>query len=137
VTFSKPMAPATVENIHNYAVKFSPTQKYSLENLTGVGLIQTLTQSNQAIPLRRAAYDPATNTVTLVPKEELGSLGSYRISNPASLLAKKGGFNNAHPLTDLQGNELDQGGSGSARFSITISKGHPYSAAQPVLSDGT
>ena len=30
VTFSKPMDPATVQNIHNYAVKFSPSQKFSL-----------------------------------------------------------------------------------------------------------
>ena len=33
VTFSKPMDPTTVENIHNYAVKFSPSQKFSLDGL--------------------------------------------------------------------------------------------------------
>ena len=30
LTFSKPMDPATVQNIHNYVVKFSPTQEFSL-----------------------------------------------------------------------------------------------------------
>jgi len=137
VKFSKPMAPASVENIHNYAVKFSPTQKYSLENLNGVGLIETLTQMKQPIPLRRATYDPATDTVLLVAQEELGSAGSYQIMSPVSLLMKRGGPRKAQPLTDIEGNGLDQGGNVVGEFSITISKGKPYSAAQPVLSDGT
>ena len=41
-------------------------------------------------------------------------------------------------LTDLQGNPLDQGGSHVGAFSITISKGHPYSAAAtPQVSGGS
>ena len=137
LTFSKPMAPATVDNIHNYAVKFSPTQKYSLEDLTGVGLIETLTASNQSIPLRRVTYDPATNSVLVVAKEQLGSLGSYKISSPASLLAKRGGPNKAHALTDLEGNPLEQSEGEPGAFSVSISKGHPYAAQPAVLSDGT
>ena len=42
VTFSKPMDPARVGNIRNFVVKFSPTQNFSLENLYGIGLVQTL-----------------------------------------------------------------------------------------------
>ena len=42
ITFSKPMDPSTVDNIHNYAMKFSPSQKFSLAQLTGFGLIETL-----------------------------------------------------------------------------------------------
>jgi hypothetical protein len=137
VTFSKPMAPKTITNIHNYAIKFSPTQKFSLTQLTGVGLIQTLNNTTQAIGLRRASYDSATNTVTLVPNEQLGSDGSYTVSNPSNLLAKRGGPKKAHALTDLQGNPLDEGGSRAGTFSITISKGHPYAAATAVLWDGS
>jgi hypothetical protein len=136
VTFSKPMDPTTVENIHNYAIKFSPSQNFSLVELTGVGLVQTLTNTKQSIALRRATYDDATNTVTLVPTEQLGSEGSYTLSNPASLLAKGYRPKKARALTDLQGNPLEEGASAGV-FSITINKGHPYAAATPVLSDGS
>jgi hypothetical protein len=137
VTFSKPMAASTVQNIRNYSVRFSPSQKYTLENVTGVGLIQTLTASNISIPLRRATYDPATNSVLLVAKEQLGSAGSYRISSPASLLAKRGGPAKAQPLRDTRGNPLEQGTAAPGVFSITIRKGHPYSGAPETLSDGS
>jgi hypothetical protein len=137
VTFSKPMDPVTVTNIHNYAVKFSANQQFSLEDLTGIGLVQTLANSKAVIGLRRASYDAATNTVTLVPNEQLGSLGSYTISNAASLLAKRNKPHKAQALSDLNGNPLGQGDSVPGVFSIKISKGHPFSAAAPVLSDGT
>jgi hypothetical protein len=136
VTFSKPMDPKSVTNIHNYAIKFTPTQKFALTQLTGVGLIQTLSSTAASIRLRRASYDSATDTVTLVPNEQLGSEGSYKISNPPSLLAKGHRPNKAHPLTDLHGNPLDQGGSHAGAFSITISKGHPYTATTAVVSGG-
>jgi hypothetical protein len=137
VTFSKPMDPATVENKHNYAVKFTPSQQFSLEDLTGVGLVQTLNNTKTPIGLRRATYNAATNTVTLVPNEQLGSAGSYTVSNPSSLLAKRNRPKKAVALTDLQGNPLDEGGIANGVFSITISKGNPYAAATPVLSDGS
>jgi hypothetical protein len=136
VTFSKPMAPATALDVHNYSVKFSPNQKFSLGNLYGVGLVQALDTSKKTIPLRRATYDSATNTVTLIPNEGLGPNGSYVISNPPSLLSKKARPNNAQPLTDLEGNVLNQGGKGGGTFSVTISKGKPYAVASPVLFDG-
>jgi hypothetical protein len=136
VTFSKPMDPTTVQNIHNYVVKFSPTQNFSLENLYGVGLVQALDNTTQKIPLRRATYNPATNTVLLVATEQLGPNGSYTISNPASLLAKKPRPSNARPLTDVEGNALDQGGKSGA-FSIRIGKGKPFAAAAPTLAVGT
>ena len=135
VTFSKPMDPATVEDIHNYAVRFSPNQNFNLEDLYGVGLFQTLSTSKTTIPLRRGSYDPATNTVTLITNEPLGPNGSYEISNAPSLLAKKPRPYKAQPLADVEGNILNQGGSGGT-FSITIIKGKPYVAAAPALFDG-
>ena len=133
VTFSKPMNPATVANIRNYAVKFSPTQNFTFGSLYDAGLIKALDNSTKQISLRRATYNPATNTVLLVATEQLGSKGSYRISNPASLLAKKARPGNAHPLTDLEGNLIDGGGS-RGTFSITIRKGKPFTAAAPTLA---
>jgi hypothetical protein len=133
ITFSKSMNPSTVQDIHNYAVKFSPNQNFSLEDLYGVGLVQALDNSPVKIPLRRATYNPATNTVLLVATEQLGTKGSYTISNPASLVAKKARPSNARPLTDTEGNLLDEGGT-KGQFKITISSGKPYAAAQPSLA---
>ena len=135
VTFSKPMDPSTVQNIHNYALKFSPAQQFSLADLTGVGLIETLNNAKQPIALRRATYNASTNTVTLVANEQLGANGSYTISNPRSLLGKATGPKKAHALTDQQGNPLEEEEGGGV-FSITISKGRPYAAPAPVLADG-
>ena len=137
VTFSKPMDPSTVENIHNYAVKFSPSQKFSLEDLTGIGLVQTLNNTKTPIGLRRATYNPATNTVTLVPNEQLGSNGSYTISNPASLLSKRNRPKKAVALTDMEGSPLQQGASASGIFKITIGKGNPFSAGSPTVLSRT
>jgi len=138
ITFSKPMAPATVKNIHNYAVKYSPSQQFSVEDLTGVGLINTLNTMSQPIALKRAIYDPSTDTVTLIPKVSLPASGRYQIKSPASLAAKRDRPYKARPLTDLEGNAINPGGSPVAgTFSISISKGHPYVATQPTLSDGT
>jgi hypothetical protein len=136
LTFSKSMDPKTVTNIHNYSVEFSPSQQFTLTQLTGVGLIQTLNNTKQTIGLRRASYDPSTNSVILVPNERLGPNGSYTVSNPSSLLAKRGGPHQAHALTDLQGNAIYEGGSRTGVFSITISKGHPYTATSAVLASG-
>ena len=136
VTFSKPMDPATVQNIHNYAVKFSPTQQFSLADLTGVGLIETLNYAKQPIALRRATYNASTNTVTLVANEQLGPNGSYTISNPTRLLAKATDRTRPTPSPIYKGNPLEEEEGGGV-FSITISKGHPYAAAAPVLSDGS
>jgi hypothetical protein len=137
VTFSKPMNAATVQDIHNYSIKFSPNQNFSLENLYGVGLVQTLDTSKTSIPLRRGSYDPATNTVTLITNEPIGPNGSYEISNAPSLLAKKARPFKAQPLTDLEGNILNQNGKGGGTFSITIKKGQPYDVAPAVLTDGS
>ena len=47
------MDPATVQNTHNYAVKFSPNDNFTLENLYGVGLVNVLDDTPVKIPLRR------------------------------------------------------------------------------------
>ncbi len=136
LTFSKPMDPATVENIHNYALKFSPSQNFSLENIYGIGLVNVLNTAKQHVPLRRATYDPSSNTVLLVAGEQLGSKGSYEITSAASLTAKKGGPHKAQPLTDLAGNMLNQGEAGGA-FSVSISKGKPFAVDPPTLEPGS
>ena len=98
------------QNIHNYAVKFSPSQQFSLAELTGVGLIQTLDNTKQSIALRRASYDAATNTVTLVAERAAwAQTGRTRSATRRACSRKRNRPNKAHALTDLQGNPLDEG----------------------------
>jgi hypothetical protein len=137
ITFSKPMDPARVQDIHNYAVRFTPSQQFNLVDLTGVGLIQQLTNGKQPITLRRATYDSATNTVLLVADEQLGPNGAYTISNAPSLRFPGNRPNKARALTDLEGNPLEEEDGGGGVFSINISKGHPYAVGAPALSDGS
>ena len=106
-------------------------------DLTGVGLIQQLTNGKQPIALRRATYDATTNTVLLVASEQLGLNGAYTISNAPSLRFPGSRPHKAQPLTDLEGNPLEEEDGGGGVFSINISKGHPYAAGAPVLSDGS
>lgn len=137
VTFSKAMASAAVQDVHNYAVQHTPSQEFSLVDLTGAGLIQRLNNTAAPVALRRAVYDASTRTVTLIPKVALPSSGSYEISSPASLGSKRPRRHQAQPLADLQGSVLNPGGAPVAgAFSISIRRGHPYTASAPALSDG-
>jgi hypothetical protein len=136
VTFSKPMAPASVQNIHNYAVTYVPSQEFRLADLTGAGLIQRVNSGSSSISLKRAIYDPAANAVTLVPKVSLPLSGTYRISSPSSLSSRRPRPHKAQPLTDTEGNVLSASGAGGGAFSISISRGHPYVGTQPILWDG-
>jgi hypothetical protein len=138
ITFSKPMAPSTVTNVRNFAVNYSPSHKFSLADLEGVGLIQRLNTASQAIALKRAVYDPTTNTVVLIPKVSLSSSsGTFKISSPSSLASKRTNPYRAQPLTDLQGNAINRDGAVSGKFSITISRGHPYVETRPQFIGGS
>ena len=91
LTFSKPMDPATVEDVNNY-------------------LVTVYSTTIKLIP-KSAAYDPATRTVTLTPTGPLDPAfyHSYNLLFPAK------------PLKDLQGNSLglDPTSYGMTRLSWT------------------
>jgi hypothetical protein len=73
----------------------------------------------------------------LISKVALPLSGSYEISSPASLGTKRRLRHQATPLVDLQGNALNPGGAPvPGAFSISIRRGHPYTASAPALSDG-
>ena len=137
VTFSKPMNPLRAQNIHNYSVRFTPSQQFSLADLTSVGLIEQIANQRQPITLRRATYDAATDTVLLVANESLGPNGAYTIGSAPSLSLPGNRPHKARALTDLEGNPLEEEDGGGGVFSINISKGHPYAVGAPVLSDGS
>jgi Bacterial Ig-like domain len=95
LTFSKPMNPATVEDVKNYWVSVSASD----------GSVQPVT-------LKSAAYDPATRIVTLTPTAPLNPanhVAFYDQIRPTSSLPTdppQPQWNVAKPQTDLQGNPL-------------------------------
>jgi Bacterial Ig-like domain len=95
LTFSKPMNPATVENVKNYWVSVSASD----------GSVQPVT-------LKSAAYDPATHTATLTPTAPLhpaNHVAFYDQIRPASSLPTdppQPQWGLMKPQTDLHGNPL-------------------------------
>lgn len=90
LTFSKPMDPATVEDINNYLV----TGGYS---------------SPIEMNVKSAAYDPATRTVTLTPTGPLDPALTYSLRTFVPGYVGHDGKPQvipAKPLKDLQGNTL-------------------------------
>jgi hypothetical protein len=93
ITFSKPMAPASVENVRNYDV----SEQGPMEH--GWDFIYMQPVSNRTFlptPFRAAHYDPATDTVTLIPRKPLKASAVYTIHNPSPSTRQ-------NTLTDLQG----------------------------------
>jgi hypothetical protein len=139
ITFSKPMAPAQVANIHNYTIIFKPSQNFTVSDLTGIGLVQQIANQSHKVAFRAARYDPATDTVTLIARQKLSTTtGSYVIKSPASLASRKARATNAQPLTDLDGNAINLGTTSViGAFSIAIGRGHPYFDSQPIFAQGS
>jgi hypothetical protein len=112
ITFTHPMSPASVENIHNYLITTTRPQHES----DYFGLIQWIGTVGVPVPLKAANYDPATNTVILIPRKPLHpSLHHYYLEN-ATPVAK-------HTLTDLQGNALLGNSSRAGAFFVGLNKG--------------
>ena len=138
LTFSKPMAPAAVANIHNYKITFNPSQKFTVTDLTGVGLVNEIANQSHQVSFRAARYDAATDTVTLIAKAKLDTAGSYVIKNAASLGSRRNSATKARPLTDLDGNAINLGTTAViGAFSVSISRGHPYFDSQPIFAQGS
>jgi hypothetical protein len=126
VTFSQPMSPPSVENVHNYVVKSVPLNTITLAPLastaTALQPASYLTQNNpQAVPLKAARYNPATDTVLLVPKTPLTAAKSFIVKSPATLGSLHSGPKVAQPLADANGNVLNPLNFPEGSFTITIS----------------
>jgi hypothetical protein len=101
LSFSKPMAAATVGNVHNYAFgTFRAVTYYDW-----FGLAHSKEPTFMPIALKSAEYDPTTDTVTLKTKKPLSSSMPFGIQcayPPAK-----------HRITDQQGLALYRDGSSS------------------------
>jgi hypothetical protein len=92
--FNKPMNPAGVSDVNNYTLKYV-THAHA-----------------KSVPVQSARYDPATQTVTLVPKQPaphgaFTNLTQVHGARPAAGRGRGRRSNVAGSLTDLQGNPIN------------------------------
>jgi hypothetical protein len=121
LTFNKPMAPGPVQNVHNYIV--TANLPVSTAHLIGVFLTGRY-PNPPVVALKAATYDPATDTVTLVPKKAL-SASNYNVASPGvlgTLRLQRRNPDNIQPLTDTNGREIGDDGSASGNFNITVGR---------------
>ena len=127
VTFSQPMSPASVEDIHNYVVKTASLDQVTLSSLgQPVGPFsprpRRTPQHRSSIRLKAARYDAATDTVLLGPdRTPLTVAKSFIVKSPASLASgHHGPKKQLQPLTDANGNVLNPLNRPQGSFSFTI-----------------
>ncbi len=133
LTFSKPMDPAAASNVNNYAVRSLYATSSVFGGSLGLKLFgyQNHTFRN-SVPLRAAVYDPATNSVTLIPRRRLTYKSQITVTQGSG---SKNSSGPGHPsdaplgLTDLAGNPIN-GGSTPGKFSVSVTTGNP----QPVTT---
>jgi hypothetical protein len=120
LAFNKPMNPAAASNVRNYAVtkSFTSSTENGVESFIDLITLPAHmdsslfppTTSLRKVPLKAAEYDPATNSVTLVPKHKLSYLGQITVNpGPGMKTSSSPGSPSAAPLglTDLEGNPIN------------------------------
>ena len=136
------MDPAGASNVNNYAVRSSASKSDGFST-SGPGVIGWLLfgyhtkHFSGSVPLRAAVYDPATNSVTLIPNRRLTYLGQVTVTQgPGSKQPSRPGHPSDVPLglTDVEGNPIN-GDSTPGKFSVGVQSGNPrlVSAAATVL----
>ena len=133
LTFSKPMDPAAASNVNNYAVR--STSVYQRVSRPGdarwpLDFRSHTSTSTQSVPLRAAVYDPATNSVTLIPRRRLTYSAQVTVTQGSgSKKSSRPGHPSDAPLglTDVEGNPIN-GDSTPGKFAVCVSPRNP----QPV-----
>ena len=134
LTFSKPMNPVEASNVKNYALRWKSI--HSKYNLLGPAALllpwSSLSSSTSgSARLKSARYDPATNSVTLIPNGKLsrallaGTQSSITVTqgHPAKISGRPGKQSNVGPgLTDLEGNPINAD-STPGKFNIDVFSG--------------
>jgi hypothetical protein len=135
LTFSKPMDPVGASNVNNYAVRW--TSLHSKFNLLSQGNFNFLgpaslllpagtpiSSSSGSVRLKSARYDPATNSVTLVPKRKLAYSADIIVTqgHQTKVSGRPGHQSNPGPgLTDLEGNPIN-GDTTPGKFGIAVGR---------------
>jgi hypothetical protein len=98
--FSKPMAPATVEDIRNYRILSRPKMIHRTGFLFGLFGGSSQSKVIHSFPIAAATYDPSSSTVTLTLKRPANASSLYEITSAYPL--------DGHVLADPEGRPLDQ-----------------------------
>src|SRR5262249_15152232 len=135
LTFSKPMNPVEASNVNNYVARWTTTHfKYDDLGLFaafwGPAWSNGTTSSSGSVRFKSAQYDPATNSVTLIPKRKFtySALTDITVTqgHPAKTSGQPGQQSNlGQGLTDLEGNPIG-GELTPGKFSVSVSKGLNY-----------
>jgi hypothetical protein len=133
LAFNKPMDPAAASNVQNYAVRATTTYEKTnaflntfnlltfplhMDSAWGISTVST----SRTVPLRAAEYDPATNSVTLIPRRRLTYLSEITVTQGSGM---KTSSRPAHPsdaplgLTDVEGNPINADSS-PGKFSVSV-----------------
>jgi hypothetical protein len=135
LTFNKPMDPVEASDVKNYAVRWETTH-FKFDDLGlfalawGPAWSDGTTSSSGFVRLKSAQYDPANNSVTLIPKQKLTYSGRTSINVTQGHPAKISGRPEQQPdlgqgPTDLEGNPIG-GKFTPGKFSASIFKGFIY-----------
>lgn len=112
LAFNKPMNPVGASNVNNYTVRLVTSEPHNSGGPFGVlfGTTRT-TVSVNSVRFKSAQYDPASQTVTLVPKQQnlnISSWGPFTQVHAAKTRVRPGHpLNVAQGLTDLQGDPIN------------------------------
>jgi hypothetical protein len=129
LTFSKPMDPATASNVNNYAVRATRTSVKSSGLLGALNVLTfpfhtdnsgfgTSSSTSRPVPIQAADYDPASNSVILVPKRRVNFSAGLIVTQ-----AKAGAQSNpVQALTDIQGHPINLDTT-PGKFSVPVVKG--------------
>lgn len=107
VSFNKPMDPTSAANVRNYAVGMVAYKDHG-----GLfGFFSKTTRVVNPVPLQSAQYDPASQSVVLIPRQhhlDLGFLTGLSQVHSSRTAARPSRSAKAGPgLTDLQGNLIN------------------------------
>jgi hypothetical protein len=91
----------------------------------GKGSSNSISTRGGAVPLKAAEYDPATNSVTLVPKRKLTYSADIIVSQGHQTKVSGRPRHQSNPgpgLTDLEGNPIN-GDTTPGKFGISVGRG--------------
>lgn len=123
LVFNTSMDPVQASNVKNYAVTASGFEP-ERELFPAMGSIGK--RVLRSVPLKSAAYNPATNTVTLIPKRPLNYGGPYGQPLRTLIVTQGRRTRTAHGLVDLAGHPIHQSSGPSRRprplgtFRVTV-----------------
>ncbi len=117
VSFNKPMDPVSASNVNNYSATLVNYDHHATSYLFGLSHRTSSTVASRSLSIQSAQYDPATQSVTLIPdmshdRHGLGGSAaeSAKLASRAKPSFRRGQPSNAaQGLTDLEGNPVNAG----------------------------